>query len=144
MNERTGWKLPFDLIILLNITVIFVVTGMCSKDGYHHISCLDILIRDYLKIPTSQRELSWKFATEIIPSDLKLKKKLAILPASVDFEEKWKLILNEAEKKLIASIETQIQLDMKDRNTNVFLREHREIDWHHVQFKHQLVQRRMK
>ena len=75
---------------------------------------------------------------------MKLKKKLAILPASVDFEEKWKLILNEAEKKLIASIETQIQLDMKDRNTNVFLREHREIDWHYVQFKHQLVQRRMK
>ena len=105
-------RLPFDLIILLNITVIFVVTGMCSKDGYHHISCLDILIRDYLKIPTSQRELSWKFAAEIIPSDLKLKNKLAILPASIDFEEKWKFIAYSFYWKLIASIETQIQLDM--------------------------------
>ena len=37
----------------------------------------------------------------IVSSGLKLKKKTpAILPVSVDFEEKWKLILNEAQKKL--------------------------------------------
>ena len=86
---------------------------------------------------------------------LKLKKKPAILPASVNFEEKWKLILNEAEKKLIeelfvepenfiASIEAQIQLEMKDRNTNDFLRELREIDRNRAQSKHQLEQRRIK
>ena len=62
-----------------------------------------------------------------------LKKKPAILPVSVDFKEKWKLILNEAEKKLveellvesekiIASVETQIELEMKDRNTNDFFK----------------------
>ena len=85
---------------------------------------------------------------------LKLKKKPAILPASIDFEEKWKLILNEAEKKLIeellvepekfiASIEAQIQLEMKDKNTNDFLRELREIDRNRAQSKHQLEQRRI-
>ena len=92
----------------------------------------------------------------IIPLGLKLKKKPAILPASIDFEEKWKLILNEAEKKLIeellvepekfiVSIEAQIQLEMKDRNTNDFLRELREIDRNpnNPQSKHQLEQRRI-
>ena len=96
-----------------------------------------------------------KVCNGIIPSGLKLKKKPAILPVSVDFKEKWKLVLNEAEKKLveellvesekiIASVETQIELEMKDRNTNDFLRERREIDRNHAQFKHHLEQRRIK
>ena len=38
----------------------------------------------------------------------------------------------------------QIQLEMKDRNTSDFLRERREIDRKHAQFKHQLKQRRIK
>ena len=61
----------------------------------------------------------------IIPSGLKLKKTPTILSVSFDFEEKWKLILKEAEKKLvqelleesekiIAFTETQIQLEMID------------------------------
>ena len=64
------------------------------------------------------------------------------------------LVLNEAEEKLVeelvesekitASVETKIQLEMKDRNTNDFLRERREIDRNHAQFKHQLEQRRIK
>ena len=33
-----------------------------------------------------------------------LKKKPAILPVSVDFKEKWKLVLNEAEKKLVEEL----------------------------------------
>ena len=37
----------------------------------------------------------------IVPSGLKPKKKPAILPVSVDFEENWKLILKEARKKLV-------------------------------------------
>ena len=41
-----------------------------------------------------------QFATGDYSIGLKLKKKPLILPVSVDFEEKWKLILNEAEKKL--------------------------------------------
>ena len=84
---------------------------------------------------------------------MKLKKSL--LPVWVDFEEKWKLIFKKGEKKLvgelsvesekiIASIVMQIQLEMKDRYTSDFLREHREIDRKHAHFKHQLKQRRIK
>ena len=61
----------------------------------------------------------------IIPSGLKLKKTPAISSVSFDFEEKWKLILKEAElklvqelleesEKIIAFTETQIQLEMID------------------------------
>ena len=35
-------------------------------------------------------------------------------------------------EKIIASIEMQIQLEMKDRNTSDFLRERREIDRKHA------------
>ena len=74
----------------------------------------------------------------MVPSGLKLKKQSAVLPVLFDFEEKWKLILEEAEKKLvekllvesdkiIASIETQIQFVIKDKNPCNFLRERGEI-----------------
>ena len=74
---------------------------------------------------------------------------------SVNFEGKGKLILKESQKKLvkellvelekiIASVETPIQIEMKDRNTSDFLREPREIDRKHAHFQHQLEQRRIK
>ena len=92
-------------------------------------------ITEILKIPTSQRELPGKFVTGDCSIGFELKKKPAILPVSVDFEKKWKLILEEAEKKLaeellveseiiVASTETQIQLEIKDGNPSNFLRVH--------------------
>ena len=89
----------------------------------------------------------------MVPSGLKLKKQSAILPVLFDFEEKWKLILKEAEKrlvekllvesdKIIASIKTQIQFVIKDINPCNFLREPGEIERKHAQFKHQLEQRK--
>ena len=145
----------YHLINLLNIIVIFVVTVMYSKDGYHHILRLDILTRKSLRYHHHRENYYENLQQGIIPSDLKLKKKPVILLVSIDFEEKWKLILNEAEKKpveellvesekIIASIETKIQLEMKDRNTNDFLKERREINRNHAQFKHQSEQRRIK
>ena len=41
-------------------------------------------------------------------------------------------------EKIIASIETQIQFEMKDRNLSDFLRQLWEIDRKHAQIKHQL------
>ena len=152
-NEWKNRIKDYHLINLLNIIVIFVVTGMCSKDGYHDISRLDILTRKSLRYQHHRENYLESLEQGIIPSGLKLKN--------------WKrsrqyylclltyLVLNEAEEKLveellieseksIASVETKIQLEMKDRNTNDFLRERREIDRNHAQFKHQLEQRRIK
>ena len=94
----------YHLINLLNIIVIFVVTGICSKDGYHHISCLDILTRKSSRCQHHRENYLENLQQGIIISSLKLKKKPAILPVSADFEEKWKLILNEVEKKLVEEL----------------------------------------
>ena len=67
---------------------------------------------------------------------------------AVDFEEKWKRVLEEAEKKLVEellgesekiidSIETQIQLEIKDKNPLKLKRNHAEI-------KYRLEQRKSK
>ena len=75
----------YHLINLLNIIVIFVVTGMYSKDGYHHISRLDILTRKSLRYQHHRENYLESLQQGIIPSGLKLKKKPAVLPVSVDF-----------------------------------------------------------
>ena len=83
----------YHLINLFNVIVMFLANGMCSKDGYHHISSLDILSQKSLRYQHHRENYFESFQQAIVPSGLKLKKKPGILPASVDFEEKWKLIL---------------------------------------------------
>ena len=67
------------MINLLNIIVIFVVTGMCSKDEYHHISRLDILTGKSLRFQHQGENYFERLQQGIIPLGLKLKKKPAIL-----------------------------------------------------------------
>ena len=91
----------YQLINLFNVVVIFVINGMCPKDAYHDVSSLDILAQKYLRYQHHRDSFFLKFATWYCFIGFETQKKTpAILPVSVDFEEKWKLILNEAQKKL--------------------------------------------
>ena len=71
----------YHLINLFNVIVMFLANGMCSKDGYHHISSLDILSQKSLRYQHHRENYFESFQ-----QGLKLKKKPGILSASVDFE----------------------------------------------------------
>ena len=48
-NERKNRMKDYHLINLLNVMLTFVVNDMCPKDGYHHVSRLDILTQKSLR-----------------------------------------------------------------------------------------------
>ena len=102
---------------------------MCTKDAYHHVSVLDILTQKSLMYFRHIKNYLESLQQRIIPLGVKLKENPEILPLSFDFEERLNLTLKETEKKLveklliesekiIASIETQIQPEMKDKNAS--------------------------
>ena len=77
---------------------------MCSKDGYHNVSSLDILTQKFLRYQHHRENYLESLQQEIISSGLKLKKKPVILRVSAGFEEKLKLILKKSEKKLVEKL----------------------------------------
>ena len=76
------------LINLFNAIVILIVNGVCSKNKYHHVSRLDFLTEISFRHHYYRQNHLESLQQGIVPSGLKLKKKLAILPVSPDFEEK--------------------------------------------------------
>ena len=66
----------YCLIKLFNVTVIFVVNGMYSNDGYHHVSHLELLTEKSLRYLRHRKNYLESLQLGIIAWDLKLKKKL--------------------------------------------------------------------
>ena len=133
----------YHFINLLNVVQIFVVNGMCTKVAYHHVSVLDILTQKSLMYLRHIKNYLESLQQRIIPLDVKLKENPEILPFSFDFEERLSLTLKETEKKLveelliesekiIASIETQIQPEMKDKNAGDFILKWKFLFWNTI------------
>ena len=114
-----------NLVILVLHKVLPLANGMVLQRKT--LSYLDLLVQKSLRYKHHKLNYIQSLEEGIIPSGLKIKKKLAFQQMSEDFEAKWKSILYNAERnivelllykaeKVIATIQVEIQAEVNEKN----------------------------
>ena len=114
-----------NLVILVLHKVLPFANGMVLHRKT--LSHLDLLVQKSLRYKHHKLNYIQSLEEGIIPSGLKIKKKLAFQQMSEDFEAKWKSILYNAERnivelllykaeKVIATIQVEIKAEVNEKN----------------------------
>ena len=114
-----------NLVILVLHKVLPLANGMVLHRKT--LSHLDLLVQKSLRYKHHKLNYIQSLEEGIIPSGLKIKKKLAFQQMSEDFEAKWKSILYNAERnivelllykaeKVIATIQVETQAEVNEKN----------------------------
>ena len=114
-----------NLVILVLHKVLPLANGMVLHRKT--LSHLDLLVQKSLRYKHHKLNYIQSLEEGIMPSGLKIKKKLAFQQMSEDFEAKWKSILYNAERnivelllykaeKVIATIQVEIQAEVNEKN----------------------------
>ena len=143
----------YQLINIFNIIIILLVNGMLYKNGNHQFSHLDLLLQKSLRYQHHKENYLESLKRGIIPSGLKINKQPAIIPVSDDFNNKWNIILQNAEKKLVEvllaesekiidTLEIQIGEEIKQVHPGNVAEKRKLIDKNYKEFKKRLERRR--
>ena len=114
-----------NLVILVLHKVLPLANGMVLHRKT--LSHLDLLVQKSLRYKHHKLNYIQSLEEGIMPSGLKIKKKLAFQQMSEDFEAKWKSILYNAERnivelllykaeKVIATIQVETQAEVNEKN----------------------------